>query len=73
MEVDEKPLTLPLRFDMIDMLGSLCPDFLYAKPLKLDKKPYFAYNISYNIQVLYTIKDDIYNGRKNHCTRKYTT
>ena len=59
MKVDEKPLTFPLRFDMIDMLGSLYPDFLYATSFKLDKKSYFAYNISYNIQVLYTIKDDI--------------
>ena len=59
MKLDEKPLTLSLRFDMIDMLGSLYPDFLYATSFKLDKKPYFAYNISYNIQVLHTIKDDI--------------
>ena len=70
MKLDERPLTLPLRFDMIDMLGSLYPDFLHAASFKLDKKSYFAYNISYNIQVLHTIKDDIYNGRKNHCTRK---
>ena len=65
MKVDENPLTLLLRFDMIDMLGSLYPAFLYVKSLKLDKKPYFAYNISYNIQVLHTKKED-FNGRKNH-------
>ena len=59
VKVAEKVLTFLLEFAIMDMLGSLHPAFLYAKPLKLDKKPYFAYNISYNIQVIYNKKEDI--------------
>ena len=34
MKIDEKLLTLPIRFDIMDMLGSLHPDFFNYRPVK---------------------------------------
>ena len=53
MKVDEKPLTLPLRFDMIDMLGSLYPDF-YMQPLSNLTKSLILHIISAIIFRCYT-------------------
>ena len=46
MKVDEKPLTLPIRFDIMDMLGSVYPDFLLYEAFNLDKQSSFEYNIT---------------------------